>query len=119
VQQSICEFLQSPDRPGAIFAVNDYVALEVMQAASALHLRVPEDLAIVGFDDERFAAHVQPPLTTIAQSFVDVGLRAGTLLLSRIQGNTGAPRRIELPANLIIRESCGAQMHVKKSLAVE
>ncbi|MDQ2887410.1 MAG: GntR family transcriptional regulator [Chloroflexota bacterium] len=119
VQQSISEFLQSPNRPGAIFAVNDYVALYVLQAATTLHLRVPRDLAIVGFDDERFAAHVQPPLTTIAQSFVYIGQRAGTLLLSRIEGNTGPPRRIELPANLIIRESCGAQLHVKKTLAIE
>jgi GntR family transcriptional regulator, arabinose operon transcriptional repressor len=119
VQQSICEFLQSPDRPGAIFAVNDYVALYVLQAANVLRLRVPQDLAIVGFDDERFAAHVQPPLTTITQSFADIGLRAGTLLLSRIEGNTSTPKRIELPANLIIRESCGAQLHVKRTLAVE
>ncbi len=117
VQQSIREFLQRPDQPGAIFAVNDYVALEVMQAASALHLRVPEDLAIVGFDDERFAAHLHPPLTTIRQSFLDIGLRAGTLLLSRIEGITGSPKHIELPANLIIRESCGAQLHVKRTLA--
>src|SRR5260370_26693869 len=61
--EGLVEFLQRPDRPGAIFAVNDYVALDVLQAAKAIHLRIPEDLAIVGFDDLEFAAHVHPPLT--------------------------------------------------------
>ncbi|HEX6482090.1 MAG TPA: GntR family transcriptional regulator [Ktedonobacteraceae bacterium] len=116
--EGLVEFLQRPDRPDAIFAVNDYVALDVMQAAKAIHLRIPEDLAVVGFDDEAFAAHVNPPLTTIVQQFVDIGLRAGTLLISRIEGNVGAPKHIELPTNLVIRESCGAQLHVKKILSL-
>jgi DNA-binding LacI/PurR family transcriptional regulator len=116
--EGLVEFLQRPDRPDAIFAVNDYIALDVMQAAKAIHLRVPEDLAVVGFDDEAFAAHVNPPLTTIVQQFVDIGLRAGTLLISRIEGNVGAPKHIELPTNLVIRESCGAQLHVKKILSL-
>src|SRR5271167_2373019 len=82
--------------PSAIFAVNDYVALDVMQAAKAIHLRIPEDLAVVGFDDMGFAAHVNPPLTTIMQPFIDIGLRAGTLLISRIEGIVGVPKHIEL-----------------------
>ena len=116
--EGLVEFLQRPDRPGAIFAVNDYVALDVMQAAKAIHLRIPEDLAVVGFDDTGFAAHVNPPLTTIMQPFIDIGLRAGTLLISRIEGIFGVPKHIELPTNLIIRESCGAQLHVKKILSL-
>jgi GntR family transcriptional regulator, arabinose operon transcriptional repressor len=114
--EGLVEFLQRPDRPSAIFAVNDYVALDVMQAAKAIHLRIPEDLAVVGFDDTGFAAHVNPPLTTIMQPFIDIGLRAGTLLISRIEGIVSAPKHIELPTNLIIRESCGAPLHVKRSL---
>ncbi len=116
--EGLVEFLQRPDRPDAIFAVNDYVALDVLKAAKAIHLSIPEDLAIVGFDDMEFAAHVNPPLTTIVQQFVDIGLRAGTLLISRIEGNVGAPKHIELPTNLIIRESCGAHLHVKKILSL-
>jgi len=116
--EGLLEFLQRPDRPGAIFAVNDYIALDVLKAAKAMHLRIPEDLAIVGFDDLEFAAHVNPPLTTMAQQFVDIGLRAGTLLISRIEGIAGPPKHIELPTNLIIRESCGAQLHVKKILSL-
>jgi GntR family transcriptional regulator of arabinose operon len=116
--EGLIEFLKRPYRPGAIFAVNDYVALDIMQAAKAINLRIPEDLAIVGFDDTEFAAHVNPPLTTIKQPFIDVGLRAGSLLISRIEGIVGPPKHIELPTNLIIRESCGAQLHVKKILSL-
>ncbi len=117
-REGLIEFLQRPDRPGAIFAVNDYVALDVMQAAKAIHLRIPEDLAVVGFDDLEFTAHVNPPLTTIMQPFIDIGLRACTLLISRIEGMVGAPKHIELPTSLIIRESCGAPLHVKKLLSL-
>jgi len=116
--EGLVEFLERPDRPSAIFAVNDYVALDIMQAAKAIHLRIPEDLAVVGFDDTEFAAHVNPPLTTIRQPFIDIGLRAGTLLISRIEGIVGVPKHIELSTNLIIRESCGAQLHVKKILSL-
>lgn len=114
--EGLVGFLERLDRPSAIFAVNDYVALDVMQAAKAIHLRIPDDLAVVGFDDMGFAAHVNPPLTTIMQPFIDIGLRAGGLLISRIEGIVGIPKHIELPTNLIIRESCGAQLHVKKGL---
>ena len=116
-QEGLVEFLQRFDRPGAIFTVNDYVALDVLQAAKALHLRVPEDLAVVGFDDMEFAAYMNPPLTTVKQQFIDIGLRAGTLLINRLEGMAGAPRHIELPTNLIIRDSCGVRLHVKKILS--
>lgn len=113
----IQEFLQRTDRPSAIFAVNDLVALDVMQAAHALHLRIPQDLAVVGFDNEHFAARINPALTTVNQPFFDIGLRAGMLLVNRIEGNSSAPKHIELPVNLLIRESCGAELHVLKTQA--
>lgn len=115
-QEGIAAFLQRPDRPSAIFAVNDYVAVGVLQAAHTLHLHIPEALAVVGFDDSDFSAHLNPPLTTVAQPFMDIGLRAATLLLSRIEGLDSSPKRIELPTNLIIRESCGAHQHIKRTL---
>src|SRR5215470_15388047 len=98
-QEGLLEFLQRPDRPGAIFAVNNFVALDVLKAAKALQLRIPEDLAVVGFDDLEFAAHVHPPLTTTVQQFIDIGLRAGALLINRIEGNVGVPKHLELPTN--------------------
>lgn len=102
-------------RPTAIFAVNDNVALDVLRSAQRLGLRVPEDLALVGFDDLNYAAHLSPPLTTVAQPRMDLGLRAGNLLINRIEGQGGPPRHIELPTSLVVRESCGARLHVRRS----
>jgi DNA-binding LacI/PurR family transcriptional regulator len=101
-------------RPSAIFAVNDAVALELLRAAQRVGLRVPEDLALIGFDDLNFAAHLSPPLTTVAQPRMDVGLRAGHLLINRIEGHSGPSHHIELPTSLIVRESCGARQRVRR-----
>jgi len=100
--------------PTAVFAVSDSVALELLQAAQRVGVRVPEDLALVGFDDLSFAAHLSPPLTTVAQPRLDVGLRAGHLLINRIEGQGTLPRHIELPTSLIVRESCGARLRVRR-----
>jgi GntR family transcriptional regulator of arabinose operon len=107
------QLLSRTDRPSAIFAVNDFEALALLQAAQRRELRVPEDLALVGFDDLNFTAHLSPPLTTVAQPCLDLGLRAGNLLIDRIEGQTGAPKHIVLPTNLLVRESCGARVHVR------
>ena len=90
------------------------MALELLQAAQRVGVRVPEDLALVGFDDLSFAAHLSPPLTTVAQPRLDVGLRAGHLLINRIEGQGTLPRHIELPTSLIVRESCGARLRVRR-----
>jgi DNA-binding LacI/PurR family transcriptional regulator len=90
------------------------VALELLQAAQHVGLRVPEDLALVGFDDLSFAAHLSPPLTTVAQPRMDLGLRAGHLLINRIEGQGNLPRHIDLPTSLIVRESCGARLRVRR-----
>ncbi|MBE3559632.1 MAG: GntR family transcriptional regulator [Ktedonobacteraceae bacterium] len=104
------EIMTAPDRPTAFFAVNDAVALGLLQAAQRHGLRVPEDVALVGFDDVSYAAHLSIPLTTVAQQRTELGVRAGTLLINRIEGQiVGPPKHIELPTNLIIRQSCGAR----------
>jgi DNA-binding LacI/PurR family transcriptional regulator len=108
------QLLLREGRPTAIFAVSDSVALELLQAAQRVGLRVPEDLALVGFDDLSFAAHLSPPLTTVAQPRMDLGLRAGHLLINRIEGQGNLPRHIELPTSLIVRESCGARLRVRR-----
>jgi len=104
--------------PTAIFAVNDAVALELLQAAQRVGLRVPEELALVGFDDLSFATHLSPPLTTVAQPRMDIGLRAGHLLINRIEGHGTLPRHIDLPTSLIVRESCGARLRVRRQNSI-
>ena len=108
--------LTRPDRPDAIFTSSDDITLKLMQLAQRQGLRVPDDLALVGFDDRPFSANVTPALTTVAQSFVDMGFRAGNLLISRINGSAGPARSIELPTSLVVRDSCGARLRVQKQL---
>lgn len=109
-------FLSQPNRPSAVFAVNDHEALAVVRAAQQRGLHVPEDLALVGFDDLHFAQHANPPLTTVAQPRLEIGLRAGNLLINRTEGQDGPARHIELPTSLVVRESCGARLRVRATV---
>jgi GntR family transcriptional regulator of arabinose operon len=106
-----------PDRPSAFFAVHDSIALGLLKAAHRHHIRVPEELALVGFGNVSYAAHLCLPLTTIAQQRAELGIRAATLLINRIESQVvGSPKQIELPTDLIIRHSCGAHLRVTRSL---
>ncbi len=97
--------------PTAIFAVNDELALAVSRVLSGLPVRVPEEIAVVGFDDLPHARLISPALTTVAQPFYDLGRTAAQLLLSRMQNNfNGAPRRVLLPTRLMVRQSCRANV---------
>ena len=78
--------LGSRDPPTAIFCFNDEMAMGALGAARRRGLRVPEDLSIVGFDDVRYAAHTNPPLTTIAQPMQQIGEGAVRLLLDLLNG---------------------------------
>lgn len=114
------KYLLRKNRPQAIFAVNDWEALKVIQAAQRCGLRVPEDLAVVGFDDLPFAQHLNPSLTTLTQHRVDMGVQAANLLINRIEGLvTGPTRHLELPTRLIVRESCGARQRLRKALGAQ
>jgi DNA-binding LacI/PurR family transcriptional regulator len=110
------DIILSSKRPSAIFAATDVIALGFLQAAQRHGLHIPEDLALVGFDDLSFAAHVSCPLTTVAQQGTEIGIRAGTLLINRIEHQiSDTSKHIELPTNLIIRQSCGARLRVSNA----
>jgi DNA-binding LacI/PurR family transcriptional regulator len=112
------KFFLQKERPQAVFAVNDWEALKVIQAAQRCGLRVPEDLAVIGFDDLPFAAHLNPALTTMAQPRVELGVQAANLLIERIEGLvTGPSKHLELPTRLIVRESCGARQRLRQAMA--
>ncbi len=100
-------FLQlSPSiRPTAIFACNDLMAIGAMRAIGEAGLSIPQDIALVGFDDIVLAAYVIPPLTTVAQPTYEMGRVAGELLLRRIQDRARPPTRHLLPVRLIVRRS--------------
>lgn len=93
-------------RPDAVFCANDLTAIGAVDATHELNLRIPNDIAVVGFDDVDAATIVAPPLTTVRNPSYETGWEAGQLLLSRMSGNyTGSGRRVVLPCPLIQRES--------------
>lgn len=112
VGQHLAEhLLASGVEPTALFAATDQMALGAMRAVREMGLRIPEDIAVVGFDDIAYASVVTPPLTTVAQPKLRMGAVAMRLLSESIKGHAErAPRRILLPADLVIRESCGARV---------
>lgn len=100
--------LEQPDRPTAIFAANDQMAVAVIMAAHKLGLRVPEDLSVVGYDDTPMAQLIWPMLTTIAQPYDEIA-RAAVQVLQTANGPTGvAPSSIVLPHKLVIRDSASS-----------
>lgn len=109
--QAAERLLQLPDPPTAVFCANDEMAVGFMRKAFEMGRRVPEDVAVVGFDDLRFSAYHRPALTTVAQPTYEIGAMAARLLLEQIENRDTEPRNIVLPHRLVIRESCGATLH--------
>ncbi len=99
------ELLNLTPPPTAIFASNDVMAFGVMEAARDHHLRIPEDISIIGFDDVPQATQVHPPLTTVRQPLEQMGRAAAKLLVEIIAAPDGLPQRIELPTELVIRST--------------
>lgn len=89
----------------ALFAANDLTALGAMDAIREAGLRVPEDIAVIGFDDLPSASQATPPLSTIAHPIQKKGALATDLLIDLIEGAVESPRQILLPTQLVVRES--------------
>jgi LacI family transcriptional regulator len=97
-----------PHRPDAVFIHSDAMAIGALRAIKEAGLRVPQDIAVVGFDDMPFAAHANPPLTTVRQPIQRTGMAAAEMLIQLVQHPENPPRSIILPTELVIRASCGA-----------
>jgi LacI family transcriptional regulator len=97
--------LKMDPRPTAIFALNDLMALGALRAAAEAGCSVPDDLAVVGYDDLEIARFTNPPLTTIAQPKKEIGVQAIDLLVDRISRKDHSPSRVVLPPELIVRRS--------------
>jgi len=102
--------LELEERPTAVFTVNNLVALGAIEAVRAAGLEVPDDVALVCFDDIEYASRLYPFLTAMEQPAQTFGTLGTQLLLERIEGR-GPERRHEvvLPGEFIIRKSCGAK----------
>ena len=94
-----------PAPPDAVFVANNEMTLGALEAISQAGLVIPDDIAIVGFDDLPWASLLRPSLTTVAQPTYDLGLETARLLVSRIEGYTGRAREVILSPDLKIRAS--------------
>lgn len=88
-----------------IFVLNDFLAAPALRSLRRASLSVPQDISLVGFDDERAAMLVDPPLTTIRQPFINMGETAVDLLVKALEQESSSSGRHQLPVDLIVRES--------------
>lgn len=120
------------DRPTAVFAANDQMAYGVLMAADAHSLRIPDELAVIGFDNIAIFAPMRPSLTSVKQPFQEMGKQAAETLLALVhtpntfdggwydqvthaapawsEGDIFRTVHIQLPTELVVRESCGAKV---------
>jgi LacI family transcriptional regulator len=97
-------------RPTAIFAANDSMAIGAMSALREAGLRVPEDMAVAGFDDIPIARYTSPPLTSVHVSIAELGGRAvETLLHAMVHKGAHTRRHQRLATTLVVRQSCGSR----------
>jgi DNA-binding LacI/PurR family transcriptional regulator len=109
--------LANPARlPEAVFAASDAMAMGAIAAIQEVGLRVPEDVAIMGFDGLTAGANIKPPLSTVTQPVADHGREAVRMLLALIDDPERVPMQRFLPTRLTLRRSCGCQPNAAESL---
>jgi LacI family transcriptional regulator len=108
-ERAIASLLARREPPTAIVSSNHYITIGVLRALQRRGMRVPEDIALVAYDDLDFGDVLKPRMTVIAQPISEIANRAVNLLISRISGKdkTREPQNIQVPATFVHRESCG------------
>ncbi len=106
------EIMRRRPRPTALVCASDDTAIGALRAANLAGLRVPEDLALIGYDNSTISRYTSPPLTTVEQPNYRMGQRAVEILLDRIEGRNTSEKCIneKIPFRLVVRESCGAYL---------
>ena len=97
--------LALPSRPTALFAADNVTTQSAFAAVRRRRLSIPSDVSLVGFDDLDWTTLVEPSITVVAQSPIQMGCRAAELLFSRIKGNSAPTERVVLPTQLLVRGS--------------
>jgi DNA-binding LacI/PurR family transcriptional regulator len=105
--EAMHKLLESSPIPTAVFVANDLDAIGAMKAVKEKGLKIPEDISLIGFDDIQLASFTEPSLTTVRQPIYEMGTTAINLLVQLIEGKKKEPLKVELPTQLIIRESSG------------
>jgi len=118
-ERALPRLLAADRPPTAVFCYNDLTAIGLIRAAHHAGLAVPDDLAVVGFDDIPFASYVEPPLTTVAQPTREMGRQAMKMalaLIDREDHQLASFSNIVLQGTLIVRESSGATQRLAQEL---
>ncbi len=102
--------LSLPHQPTAVFVASDVVAFGAIAAVRDVERRVPEDVAIIGFDDVPVSRYFTPALTTVRLPAVEQGRRGGEMLIDLIEGKPIVESRLVLPTQLVVRQSCGVAL---------
>ncbi|MBX6764619.1 MAG: LacI family DNA-binding transcriptional regulator [Rubrobacteraceae bacterium] len=103
--QAASELLDLPERPDAIWATLDQLALGVLHAARTRSLRVPEDLLVAGYTESRASVSTDPPLTAIALNAEEIGRAAVSMLSELIEGREPETNPVIIPTELVVRRS--------------
>ncbi len=106
--EAMISLLSEPERPTAIVTGNDTIAIGAMAAVSESGLRVPDDVAVVGFDDIPLARYASPALTTVRVPASEMAAVCGDMILDLIETGWLDPLKRWFPAELVVRRSCGA-----------
>jgi DNA-binding LacI/PurR family transcriptional regulator len=107
--------MQQQPRPTALFAVAEDLAIGVLKAVHEMGLKIPDDLAVVFFDDLRMFECYSPTLTAIRQPLEEIGATACDLLFTLLEGKTPVNKSIILPTEIVVRESCGSKLKIGSS----
>ena len=104
--EAMIRLLELPERPTAVFAASDVLAMGALAGARRRGLRVPQDISITGFDDIDFASFCDPPLTTIRVPAFEMGQTAISVLLDSVEGRADRIQGYCLDTTLVVRDSC-------------
>ncbi len=107
-RHSMLKLLDLTPRPTAIIASDDIVAAIAVKTIQQAGLRVPQDISVVGIDDQHFCSYLNPALTTVRLPVLEAGRRAVEMVLERIAGQRANVEHVLLPCSLIVRNSCAA-----------
>ena len=115
-REALAQILAVRPETTAVVAVNDAMAIGAIKEGRAMGRRVPDDLAVVGFDDISWAALSDPPLTTVSVPTLEMGRLAARLLLDHWAAMLTVPSRTTLAAQLVVRASCGCSIDTATSV---
>jgi LacI family transcriptional regulator len=111
VAEQLPAILASVPKPTAIFAASDLLTVQVLRQLQGMHIMIPDEIALAVFDDFDAATLITPQITAVRQPVADLGRKAVSLLLQRIEGESTLPAsHVVLQTELIIRASCGCEL---------